>query len=106
MGKKLFDIDPLMPVVDDRYQPIVVALDVEHRARIGKVRSRQHCAHGMDVCEISLLEDLPPVRQRFGGIGVARGKTIQRFLLDDVHLGWNIATCYIYVNCGCMALRS
>lgn len=54
----------------------------------------------MDVCEIRFLEYLPPTRERFGGIGVASGKTIQRFLLDDVHLGVNIATCYIYVNLG------
>lgn len=98
MGKKFLDINPLIPVVDDRYQPIVVALDVEHCVRIGEVRSRQHSAYSMDVSELRLLKDFSPARQRICGIGMVRGKAIQRFLLDDVHLGVNIAIRYIGVK--------
>jgi len=54
----------------------------------------------MDVREIRLLEGFSPARKRVCGIGVVGGKAIQCFLLDDVHLGWNIATCYIDVNRG------
>ena len=100
MGEKILDINPLKPVVDDRYQPIVVALDIEYRVRVGKIRGRQYSAHGMDVCETRLLEYLPPTRKRLCSISMADGIAIQRFLLDDVHWGGNIAGCYIYVKCG------
>lgn len=74
-----------MPEVDDRYQPIVVAFDVENRVWIDEVGSRQHVTNAMDVCEFRLIEYLPPADQRVLGIGMAGSKAIERFLLDDIH---------------------
>lgn len=54
----------------------------------------------MDAGEIRLLKNLPPARQLFCSIGVARGKTIQRYLLDNVYLGLNIAIRNIRIYCG------
>ena len=98
--EEFLDINPLIPVVDDRYQPIVIALDIENRIRVGKVRSRQHGAYGMDVLKFRLLEDFSPARECLCGIGMAGGIAIQRFLLDDVHLEANIAKCYMCVKRG------
>lgn len=87
MGEEFLYVYPLVTVVDNRYQPVAVALDVEDRVRVGKVRSRQHGSYGVDVRKAGLLENLPPTRQLLRRIGVADCTAIQRFLLNDVHCG-------------------
>ena len=83
MCEEFPDIDPLVPVVDDRYQSITVALDVENCIWVGKIRSRQHGAYGIDVRKSGLLENLPPAGERLRSIGM---------------VGREAINCYNYVN--------
>src|ERR671933_594978 len=72
MGEKSLDVDPLIPVVDDGQQPVMIAFDIKDGIGINKIGGRPDRPHGHEITKILALHEFPPTAQGLSGIGILR----------------------------------